>query len=71
MAKSIKNVKAINTISDKILAKRANEKLREIEGNFCKSNTPWYMNSFNEFCNATALHGYNYIVRKDIANWER
>lgn len=32
---------------------------------------PWFVKSFNEFCNATALHGYGYIVRKDAALFER
>lgn len=31
----------------------------------------WFVNSFNEFCNATALHGYGYIVRKEASLVER
>lgn len=34
-------------------------------------DTHWIRNSFRQFCNNTALHGYNYIVRDDTAQWER
>lgn len=70
MTKLIKKGNSINTISGDILDRRAAEKIREIEGDF-KKKSPWYVKSFNEFCNATALHGYSYIVRKDTAKWEK
>lgn len=31
----------------------------------------WYRKSFVDFCNATALHGYSYIVQKDASPCER
>lgn len=34
-------------------------------------DTHWFRNSFRQFCSSTALHGYNYIVRDDTAQWER
>lgn len=43
----------------------------EVDEKRKKADSPWFVKSFNEFCSATALHGYGYIVRKDAALFER
>lgn len=67
-----KSEKPIRTISNRIVTVRMgvdSTKPSESKKNTTKS--AWYVQSFNEFCNATALHGYSYIVKKNTALWER
>lgn len=75
MAKNIKQVKPVKTISEIITTRRAAEKTREIERNeeseYKADQQSWYVKCFKDFCNATALHGYSYIVQENSQKWER
>lgn len=31
----------------------------------------WFSNRCLHYCDVTALHGYNHLVRKDFALWEK
>lgn len=31
----------------------------------------WFKNRCLHYCSVTALHGYNHLVRKDFALWEK
>lgn len=67
-----KSDKPIRTISNRIVTVRMD--VNTNNPNETKKNpkkSAWYVHSFNEFCNATALHGYSYIVKKNTALWER
>lgn len=41
------------------------------EGTPSVDKEAWYQKSFREFCNATALHGYTYIVQPGAPLYER
>lgn len=67
-----KSEKPIRTISNRIVTVRMGEDSTNPSESKQKPKKPaWYVHSFNEFCNATALHGYSYIVKKNTALWER
>ncbi|KAG4071872.1 hypothetical protein HA402_006033 [Bradysia odoriphaga] len=61
--------KRIITVSEKVLNENRFNELKKTKDNEEKES--WFSQSFREFCSATALHGYSYIVRKDISRWER
>lgn len=74
-------VKKVATISERFVLPSPTSftvtkpKIRPNQGNHRvdkkPQKSPWYVKSFNEFCNATALHGYGYIVRKEASFVER
>lgn len=61
--------KRIHTVSEKVLNENRFDEVTKIKEN--TKNESWFRQSFREFCSATALHGYSYVVRKDISKWER
>lgn len=61
--------KRIITVSEQVLNENRFNDVTKTSNNEKKES--WFSQSFREFCSATALHGYNYIVRKDISKWER
>lgn len=67
----------IPTISNRIITVRMQEKFPKLKEKLkvdpavSLAKKPWYVRSFIEFCNATALHGYSYIVKPNTALWER
>lgn len=61
--------KRIITVSEQVLNENRFNDVTKTSNNEKKEN--WFRQSFREFCSATALHGYNYIVRKDISKCER
>lgn len=67
-----KSEKPIRTISNRIVTVRMGvDSTNPSEPKNNPKKPAWYVHSFNEFCNATALHGYSYIVKKNTALWER
>lgn len=67
-----KSEKPIRTISNRIVTVRMGvDSINPSESKKNPEKLAWYVHSFNEFCNATALHGYSYIVKKNTALWER
>lgn len=59
----------IFTVSEQVLNENRFDEVTKTDSKQKKES--WFSQSFREFCSATALHGYSYIVRKDISKWER
>lgn len=72
-------VKNINTISERTIWLRQGFPIKTVKPIAGKAqhdsqvnkDEAWYKKSFREFCNATALHGYSYIVRPEASLCER
>lgn len=57
-------IKVVKPLGDK-------EQPAAADGDETETPKTWYKKSFVDFCNATALHGYSYIVQKDASPYER